>query len=124
MKKLNRINIALLVPVLAIFSGLVFAQQEQAVVPPSPVQVEEVKNTLFTPTMDIVGTIFSRNNVRLTAGVSGRLDWVAEPGTFLQQDEVVARIDTLPLALQQAEQRAEIKRAQINQEYLLCQREN
>jgi RND family efflux transporter MFP subunit len=116
MKKMNRVNIALLLPILVVVNGLVFAQQ--AIIPPSPVQVEEVKNTLFTPTMDIVGTIFSRHNVKLTAGVSGQLEWVAEPGTFLQLGDVVARIDTLPLTLQQAEQQTEIKRAQINQEYL------
>ncbi|XOV77395.1 MAG: efflux RND transporter periplasmic adaptor subunit [Aestuariibacter sp.] len=86
--------------------------------PPSPVQVTEVEKTIFVPTVDIVGTIYSRNNVKLTAGVGGRLDYVAEPGTFLVKGEEVARIDPLPLQLQQAEQEANIKRARINLEYL------
>lgn len=101
---------------IALLAGLAmpaFAQQ-----PASPVRTEEVKQTLFTPTVDIVGTVHSRHNVQLTAGVDGRLDWVVEPGTMLNKGDVVARIDQLPLQLQQAEQQAEIKRAQINQQYL------
>lgn len=86
--------------------------------PPSPVQVTEVESSIFVPTVDIVGTIYSRNNVKLTAGVGGRLEYVAEPGTFLVKGEEVARIDLLPLELQQAEQQANIKRAKINLEFL------
>lgn len=102
--------------ILALQTLPVLAQQAEA--PASPVQVEEVKKTLFAPTIDIVGSIYSRHNVKLTAGVNGRLDFVAEPGTYLRKDQEVARIDQLPLKLQQAEQNAQIKRANINQAYL------
>lgn len=94
-----------------------FGSQAQET-PTTPVQVGEVKLQTIVPTIDIVGSIYSQNNVQLTAGVQGRLDWVAEPGTFLQKGEAVARIDQLPLQLQQAEQQAQIKRANINQKYL------
>ncbi len=86
--------------------------------PASPVRVNTVQETLFAPTIEIVGAIHSRHNVRLTAGVAGRLDFVAEPGTLVEQGQEVARIDPLPLTLQQAEQQALIKREQINQKYL------
>lgn len=86
--------------------------------PVKPVQVGEVEKSIFVPTVEIVGSIYSRNNVQLTAGVGGRLDFVAEPGTFLLKGQEVARIDQLTLQLQQAEQEANIKRAQINQKYL------
>lgn len=102
--------------ILSLFSTSALAQQGQR--PASPVKVEEVKQEVFTPTVDIVGTVYSRHNVQLTAGVNGRLEWVAEPGTFLQKGEPVAEIDRLPLSLQQAEQQAEIKRANINLRYL------
>lgn len=94
------------------------ANAQQPAPPPSPVQVAEVKKTFFTPTVEIVGSVYSRHNVTLTAGVSGRLDFVAEPGTYLMKDQEVARVDQLPLKLQQAEQNAVIKRAKINQQYL------
>lgn len=104
----------------ALFFGIMstssMAQQPPEVA--SPVQVDEVKETLFAPTLEVVGTIYSRHNVRLTAGVAGRLDYSAEPGTYVRKDQEVARIDQLSLRLQQAEQKAQIKRAQINQSYL------
>ncbi|MDF2178184.1 efflux RND transporter periplasmic adaptor subunit [Aliiglaciecola sp. CAU 1673] len=86
--------------------------------PPSPVRVGEVEMQEFIPTVDMVGSIYSQRNVQLTAGVQGRLDWVAEPGTFLHQGETVAKVDDIPLTLQQAEQQAQIKRASINLKYL------
>ncbi|GAA0348860.1 efflux RND transporter periplasmic adaptor subunit [Bowmanella denitrificans] len=86
--------------------------------PPSPVRVDEVKQSEFAPTVELVGSIFSRHNVKLTAGVAGRLEWVAEPGSVLAKGETVAQIDPLPLRLQQAEQQAQIKRATINLHYL------
>lgn len=103
----------LLIPALMISSQLWAADP-----PASPVTVESVKQTAFTPTVDLVGSIYSQHNVKLTAGVAGRLDWVAEPGTFLQKGEAVAKLDQLPLKLQQAEQQAQLKRADINVKYL------
>ncbi len=97
-----------------LFAVNVSAQQA----PAKPVKVGTVEKSVFVPTVDIVGSIYSRNNVQLTAGVGGRLEFVAEPGTYLLQGEEVARIDQLPLQLQQAEQQAEIRREQINIKYL------
>lgn len=100
--------------------SLLFSQQLMAnEPPPSPVKVSEVKETTFSPTVELVGSIFSRHNVKLTAGLAGRLEWVAEPGTLIAKGEAVAKIDPQPLLLQQAEQQAQIKRATINLHYLL-----
>lgn len=102
-----------------IIASLFFASSALAQdAPVKPVQVDEVVSSVFVPTVEIVGSIYSRNNVQLTAGVGGRLEFVAEPGSFLIKGDVVARIDQLPLQLQQAEQQAEIKRAKINLRYL------
>ncbi len=86
--------------------------------PASPVQVQLVKALQETPTTDILGTIYSRNQIQLTAGVTGKLEWVAEPGSYLQKGDLVAQIELLPLQLRQAEQQAQFKRAQINLRYL------
>ncbi|GGO70300.1 efflux RND transporter periplasmic adaptor subunit [Bowmanella pacifica] len=86
--------------------------------PASPVRISEVKQSTFSPTVELVGSIFSRHNVKLTAGVAGRLEWVAEPGTQVVKGEPVAKIEPQPLLLQQAEQQAQIKRATINLHYL------
>ena len=62
--------------VLLLAFNVVSAQQ-----PPSIVQVAEVVRTEITPTVSVPGTIFSRNDVQITAGVAGQLEMVAEPGT-------------------------------------------
>jgi len=81
--------------------------------PVVPVKVDTIKEAPMTSTLNVHGTVFGRNDVTLTAGASGQLTYVAEPGTFLEKGQVAARIDMLPLQLQKAEQNALIKRAQI-----------
>jgi multidrug efflux pump subunit AcrA (membrane-fusion protein) len=54
----------------------------------------------------VPGTIFSRNDVQITAGITGQLLMVAELGTIVQQGDAVARIDKRPLLLQRADVRA------------------
>jgi len=68
----------------------------------------------IAPTVSVPGTIYSRNDVQVTAGVAGQLLMVAEPGTVVRKGEPVARIDDAPLRLQRAEQEALLERAEIN----------
>lgn len=86
--------------------------------PPSPVEVDQVTTIELAATADLMGTIHSKMHVPITAGVSGRVAWVAEPGTFLTQGETLIKMDMLPLKLTLAEQSAQLKRAQINANYL------
>jgi len=102
----------------ALLFGSLSAPAFAADAPPSPVKVAEVKASESAPTADIMGTVYSRNQMQLTAGVSGKLEWVAEPGTYLKQGDLVAQIELLPLQLRQAEQSAQLKRARINLQYL------
>jgi RND family efflux transporter MFP subunit len=86
--------------------------------PASPIKVDTVTEMSISATTDLMGTLHSRSHVQITAGVSGRIDWIAEPGTYLQKDDVMVKMDLLPLQLMQAEQLAQIKRAEINMRYL------
>jgi len=86
--------------------------------PPSPVKVQEVRIVDELPTASMMGTVYSQNQVQLTAGVNGRLEWVAEPGSYLRKGELVAQLELLPLQLRQSERIAQYKRAQINLDYL------
>ena len=86
--------------------------------PPSPVKVDKVTSMSLSATAELMGTIHSKMHVPITAGVSGRVDWVAEPGTFVQAGGELVKMDMLPLELRQAEQKAQIKRAQVNVNYL------
>ncbi len=82
--------------------------------PTSVVQVANVERAAIAPTVAVPGTIYSRNDVQVTAGIAGQLLMVAEPGTFVSEGEAVARIDKQPLLLQRAEQEALLERAEIN----------
>jgi len=94
-----------------LFATPVLAQQQP---PASVVQVASVSRTELAPTVAVPGTIYSRNDVQVTAGVTGQLTMVAEPGTFVNMGDSVARIDSRPLLLQRAEQEALLQRAEIN----------
>jgi len=87
------------------------AQQQM---PAKVVRVAEVSRTELAPTVAVPGTIYSRNEVRVTAGVGGQLTMVAEPGTFIEQGQPIATIDKSTLRLQRAEQEALLQRAEIN----------
>jgi RND family efflux transporter MFP subunit len=94
-----------------LLAGVALAQQEA---PAKVVQVANVERKEIAPTVAVPGTIYSRNDVQVTAGVAGQLLMVAEPGTIVQEGEPVARIDKRPLLLQRAEQEALLQRAEIN----------
>ena len=93
-----------------LFASPAFSQQP----PASVVQVGSVSKVELAPTVAVPGTIYSRNDLQVTAGVTGQLVMVAEPGTYVAKGESVARIDNRPLLLQRAEQEALLERAQIN----------
>ncbi|MFK8015870.1 MAG: efflux RND transporter periplasmic adaptor subunit [Gammaproteobacteria bacterium] len=92
-----------------------FAQQPA---PASAVVIGLVEEANVTPTMPIAGTVFSRNDLQITAGVDGRLEFVAEPGTVVAAGDAVANIDVRPLTLQRAEQQAQGERARSQLAYL------
>ena len=105
---MRRINITI---VLGLFAGSALAQQQM---PASVVQVASVERTEIAPTVAVPGTIYSRNEIQVTASIAGQLLMVAEPGTIVEQGDPVARIDKQPLLLQRAEQEALLQRAEIN----------
>ena len=93
------------------FAATAQAQQQP---PAKIVQVAKVTRVEVTPTVSVPGTIYSRNEMQVTAGVAGQLELVAEPGTIIRPGQVVARINQSTLLLQRAEQEALLERAQIN----------
>jgi RND family efflux transporter MFP subunit len=79
-----------------------------------PVTVAEVASTRMAPRVPAAGTVFSRNQTQVTAGIAGRLEWVAEPGDLLEAGQAVARFDCEMLELQREREVAEADRASIN----------
>jgi RND family efflux transporter MFP subunit len=72
--------------------------------PPSPaVRIAEARITQLAPSIQVPGTVVSRNDARISAEVGGRLTWIAEIGATIAAGEPVARIDDAELLLQRAE---------------------
>jgi len=81
---------------------------------PTPITVTEVVSTSIAPTVPTAGTVFSRNETQITAGIAGRLNLLAEPGDFVKAGAAVAIFDCEMLELQRERQIAEAERANVN----------
>jgi RND family efflux transporter MFP subunit len=101
-------NLAILL--LAAASSASFAQDQRIPV----VQTASVLRIELAPTVSVPGTVFSRSDVQVTAGVDGQIEMVAEPGTVVMAGQAVARIDRTALLLQREGQEALLERAEIN----------
>ena len=88
-----------------------YAQDESK---PTPVTVIEVISAEVAPNVPAAGTVFSRNESQITAGMAGRVEWLAEPGDFVEAGAPVAIFDCEMLGLQRERQVAEAERAEIN----------
>lgn len=86
--------------------------------PAKPVKVDSVLTMSLAASTQLNATLHSRSHIPITAGVNGRLEWLAQPGDYIEQGQVLVKMDVLPLELKRAEQLAELKRAQINVDYL------
>ena len=86
------------------------AQEED----PTSITVTEVLASNIAPTVPAAGTVFSRNETQITAGMAGRLEWLAEPGDYVKAGTAVAKFDCEMLGLQRERQVAEAGRAKIN----------
>lgn len=112
---------AALIAVSPLFALAAAAQAPAA--PASPVAVESVVFTEVVPTVPITGTVFSRNDLQITAAIDGELEYVAEPGTQVAAGDVIVRIDPTQLRLQLVELEAQRTRATAQLAYLDAQLE-
>jgi len=84
----------------------------------SPVQVGQARVTTMAPTMQVAGTVISRDDALLSAEVEGRLVSVAEVGTRVEVGDVIARIEDTILNLRATELAAEVSRAEARLKFL------
>lgn len=95
-------------------SGISLAQNKVA----PPVKLDTVITMPLLATINLMGTVQSRAHIKITAGVDGRLEWLAEPGTQVKKGDELVKMDLLPLQLKLAEQTAQVKRTRINAKHL------
>ncbi len=79
-----------------------------------PVTTAKVTKAPLTSEIEVSGTLYGKDDVTLTAGISGRLLFVAQPGSKINKGDILVRMDTLPLELDKARQQEMLKRAKIN----------
>ncbi|MEN1727925.1 MAG: efflux RND transporter periplasmic adaptor subunit [Pseudomonadota bacterium] len=84
----------------------------------SPVQVGEARVTSMAPTMQVAGTVVSRQDALLSAEVEGRLITVADVGTLVETGDVIAQIEDTTLSLRAQELAAEVTRAEARLRFL------
>ncbi|WP_376696798.1 efflux RND transporter periplasmic adaptor subunit [Wenzhouxiangella sp. EGI_FJ10305] len=87
---------------------------EQAPAAQHPVvSVVPVESDQVSPTLMVTGTVQSRFDSSVSAGIAGSLTWVAEPGTRVAEGEPVARLDARPFELAVRELEARLNKKQI-----------
>lgn len=99
---------------LVVFSVQILAQGGG----PALVRVTQAQMMDMAPTMQVAGTVISRQDATLAAEVEGRLMEVTEAGTRVDAGDLVARIDDTALALRIEELEAEVERAEASLRYL------
>ena len=78
------------------------------------VSVSAVQKQRVAPQMMVSGQVYSRSLSNLSAGVDGRLEWIAEAGQQVAVGAVLAKLDPTPLKLRSNELQAQLKRSEIN----------
>lgn len=79
--------------------------------PPASVRVSEARVAELAPTMEVPGTIASRQDARIAAEVSGRIVELADIGEQFEEGQILARIDDTQLRLRASELESEVSRA-------------
>jgi RND family efflux transporter MFP subunit len=74
------------------------------------VVAERVVLKRIAPQITLAGTVVSKNDSQLAADVEGRVAWVADVGTVVKQDDVVARLDNSVASMQLASDKANVAR--------------
>lgn len=93
---------------LCLFPVASFAEDAKPQTPASPVMVETAQRDTFSATLWVSGTVISQNDARIAAETDGRITWVADVGSRIEQGEAIARIDAEDLRLNLADSEAQL----------------
>ena len=113
MKKISPIHIAGAMATAAVLASFWHTPQAEAQQrgPDAPsVGVMQARMVRMAPKVTLPGTVMSRNDSQLASEVEGRVSWVAEVGTVVKANDVVARIDSHLSNLQLSSDKANVAR--------------
>ena len=112
MKSYTRLT--LLLCLLPAFS---WAGDEEQQAPAAPVIVETAQRDTFSATLWVSGTVISQNDARIAAETDGRIVWVADVGSRINEGEAIARVDAADLRLDLADSEAQLDSLQSQLKY-------
>ena len=90
---------------------------------PAAVVVSDVEYRELSPSVEVPGTVISRSDSRLASELAAKLVWIAEIGTVVKKDEVVARMEDFTFRLLEAEAEGRVAREKARVKFLLSERE-
>ena len=93
---------------LCLFPMATWAQDAEQEAPASPVMVESAQRDTFSATLWVSGTVISQNDARIAAETDGRITWVADVGSRIEQGDAIARIDAEDLRLDLTDSKAQL----------------
>ena len=93
---------------LCLFPMVSWAEDAEQKAPASPVIVETAQRDTFSATLWVSGTVISQNDARIAAETDGRITWVADVGSRIEQGGPIARIDAEDLRLDLADSEAQL----------------
>lgn len=86
--------------------------------PPPAVVVAEAQLTELAPTVDVPGTVVSRDDARLASELSARLIWIADVGTRVAAGDSVARLEDTTFRLAESEAASRVRREEARVQFL------
>jgi len=86
--------------------------------PPASVVVDKAELRLLAPTVELPGTVVSRNDARLASELNAKLEWIAEVGTRVKKGDAVARLEKITFQLQEMEAQNRVKREEARVRFL------
>ncbi len=108
-------NYSICITLAALLSGgVAFAQG----MPPPTVVVDEATFRMLAPTVELPGTVVSRNDARLASELSAKLQWIAEVGSEVKKGDTVARMEDITYRLRKMEAESMVEREEAAVVYL------
>ncbi|MGB5346157.1 MAG: efflux RND transporter periplasmic adaptor subunit [Woeseia sp.] len=101
-----------------LFVGLGLSSGAAAQMPAPTVVLGEAEKVLLAPTVEVPGTVVSRNDARLATDLAAKLTWIAEVGTTVKEGDTVARFADITFRLNEMEAASRVAREEARVVFL------
>lgn len=85
---------------------------------PAQVITEMATMKMLAPSVEVPGTVVSRNDSRLASELEAKLVWIAEVGTEIKKGDTVARLEDFTFKIREMEAQSLVDREQANVTFL------